>query len=189
LNRLSFLRTEHQFLSAALKHPSTRFILLNELAPLTHNPAELYFAKYNDLKKLVPSNFYDRSEEETIKEYDSRVTTPQLIFLGLDEEAAAAKSQDGTTPATAQEERAMTWKIYRGIPYFALDVTPKGNAEQEVYCKDLIGTLEGRGLEFFKARVHMTLPADQGEHHIITPNNYTHPRTKSKKMTVTKYHI
>lgn len=137
--------------------------------PLTRSPAELYFVKYNDLKKLIRPDFYDLSEEELIKEYDSRVTTPQLIFLGLDESAAELDRQDSnrspTAAATAivQDEQAMTWKIYHGVPYFALDVTPKGSAEQEIYCKDLIGTMEGRGLEFLKARVHMTLTADQGE--------------------------
>lgn len=153
MNRLSFLRTEHPFLAAALKHPSTRFILLKDLAPLTRSPAELFYAKYKDVQKLVPATIYDKSEEEMIRDYDSRVTVPQLVFLGLHE-----GETDGTN--------TMEWKIYRGRPYFALDVSPRGNEEQQAHAKELVEAMEAQGLSFLKARVHLTLPADQGEQSI-----------------------
>ncbi|KAL1983643.1 hypothetical protein VTN96DRAFT_10142 [Rasamsonia emersonii] len=146
LNRLSFLRTEHPFLAAALKHPSTRFILLKDLAPLTQSPAELYYAQYEDVQKLVPADIYDKSEEEMIRDYDSRRTVPQLVFLGLDE-----SDKDGT----------MEWKIYKGRPYFALDVSQRGNEEQQAHAKELVEAMEAKGLTFLKARIHNTLPADQ----------------------------
>ncbi|EAW14770.1 NAD(+) diphosphatase [Aspergillus clavatus NRRL 1] len=146
LNRLSFLRSEHPFLSAALKHPSTRFVLLKDLAPLTRSPAELYYAKYNEVRKLVPEDVYDRPEEDMIKEFDSRKTSAQLIFLGLDE----SRKQDG-----------LAWKIYNGTPYFALDVTPKGSQEHQSHAKDIISSLEAQGLSFYQSRVVMSLPADE----------------------------
>jgi NAD+ diphosphatase len=148
LNRLSFLRTEHPFLSAALKHPSARFLLLKELSPLTRSPGELFWAHYKDVQKLVPPTIYDKQEEDMIREYDSRITLPQLIFLGLDESA-----KDGT----------MEFKIYKGRPYFALDVTPRGNEEQQAHAKELVESMEAKGLAFLGARIHMTLPAEQGE--------------------------
>lgn len=148
LNRLSFLRTEHAFLSAAIKHPSTRFVLLKDLAPLTKSPSELYYAHYNEVEKLVPETIYDKTEEETIKEYDSRKTTAQLIFLGLDE----SRKQDG-----------LAWKIYTGAPFFALDVTPKGDEEQQTNSKAVISAMEEKGLSFFQSRVVMTFSADEGK--------------------------
>ena len=147
LNRLSFLRTEYSFLSAALKHPSTRFVLLNSLAPLTKTPSELYLAPYTDVRKLVPEDLYDQSEEETIKNFDSRKTNPHVIFLGMDE---------------SRKADSLTWKIYSGTPYFAVDVTPKGSEEQQTHAKDVISALEAKGLSFLQTRVVMTLSADEG---------------------------
>jgi len=147
LNRLSFLRTEHSFLSAALKHPSARFVLLNSLAPLTKTPSELYLAPYTEVRRLVPEDLFDQTEEETINNFDSRKTSPLVIFLGLDE---------------SQKADSLTWKIYSGIPYFAVDVTPKGSEEQQTNAKDVISALEAKGLSFLQTRVVMSLSADEG---------------------------
>ncbi|KAJ5941571.1 hypothetical protein N7516_001739 [Penicillium verrucosum] len=146
INRLSFLRSDHPFLSTALKHPSTRFVLLNNLAPLTPSPAQLHYAKYDDVRKLVSRDTFDTSEEDMIKAYDSRKTHPTLIFLGLDE---------------SRKEEGLTWKIYSGTPYFAVDVTPKGSEEQQTAAKDVISVMEAKGLSFFQARVVMSFSADE----------------------------
>ncbi|KAI9370753.1 NUDIX hydrolase domain-like protein [Aspergillus egyptiacus] len=146
LNRLSFLRSDHPFLSAAIKHPSTRFIILKDLAPLTKSPTELYYAKYDEVRKLVPETIYDKSEEEVIKEHDSRRTEPHLIFLGIDE----TRKQD-----------ALAWKVYSGTPYFALDVSEKGSDEQQAKVKEVVSGFEAQGLSFLKARVAMSFSADE----------------------------
>ena len=143
LNRVSFLRTEHPFLSAALRHPSTSFLLLNNLAPLAKDIRKLEYAKLQDVTSLIGENPYAKSEEELVSEYNSTTTTPQLLFLGLDE-----KSKQG-----------LEWNIYKGAPYFALDVTPKGSIEAA--AKGVIREMESRGLVFLQGRMHMTLPADQ----------------------------
>ncbi|PWY79639.1 NADH pyrophosphatase [Aspergillus heteromorphus CBS 117.55] len=146
LNRLSFLRSDHTFLSAALKHPSTRFVLMKDLAPLTRNPTEPYFAKYEEVRTLVPDTIYDKSEEDFLKEYDSRKTIAAPIFLGLDE----SHKQDG-----------LAWKIYTGIPYFALDVTPSGSDEQQTHAKALISEVEAKGLIFLQGRTILSFPANE----------------------------
>ncbi|KAJ5775156.1 uncharacterized protein N7511_000167 [Penicillium nucicola] len=146
INRLSFLRSDHPFLSTALKHPSARFVLLNNLAPLTPSPAQLYYAKHDEVQKLVPSDLFDVSEEDMIKNYDSRKTHPTLVFLGLDE---------------SLKEGGLAWKIYSGTPYFAVDVTPKGSEEQQTAAKDVISAMEAKGLSFFQARVVMSFSADE----------------------------
>lgn len=147
LNRLSFLRSDHPFLSAALKHPSTRFVILNDLAPLTRSPAALYYAKYDEVRKLVPETIYDKSEESMIKDHDSRKTEPHLVFLGVDE---------------AAKQDPFTWKIYSGTPYFALDVSEKGSEEQQENAKSVRSAFEAQGLSFLQARIAMTFSADEG---------------------------
>lgn len=147
INRLSFLRTDHPFLSTALKHPSARFVLLNNLAPLTTASTQLHLAKYEDVQPLVPQDTYDASEEDVLKNFDSRKTQATLIFLGLDE---------------GRKEGGLSFKVYQGTPYFAVDVTPKGSEQQQAAAKDVISAVEAKGLSFFQSRVHMTFSADEG---------------------------
>ncbi|MCJ1237390.1 NADH pyrophosphatase [Varicellaria rhodocarpa] len=141
LNRVSFLRTDHSFLSAALKHPSTSFLLLNNLAPLGHDPSSIAYASYKDIQPLIGDDPYAKPEEEVISQYNSNVTIPQLLFLGLDE-----RKKDG-----------FLWNIYRGSPFFALDVTPKGTIEAQATA--LINEMQSRGLQFVEGRMNMSLPA------------------------------
>lgn len=143
LNRVSFLRTNHSFLSAALKHPSTSLLLLNNLAPLAKDPTRLEYASYKDVRPLIGDDPYLKAEEETVSEFNSTVTTPQLLFLGLDE----------------TNTQGLEWTIYKGSPFFALDVTPKGSFEAKANA--LIRDFEARGLIFIEGRLHMSLPAPE----------------------------
>ena len=143
LNRVSFLRTDHNFLSAALKHPSTSFLLFNNLSPLAKDPTKLEYASFNDIQPLIGDNPYSKTEEQMVTDYNSSVTTPQLLFLGLDE----------------HRKTGFEWTIYHGSPYFALDVTPKGTIS--FAAEGLIETMKSRGLQFVEGRMHMSLPAEQ----------------------------
>ena len=144
LNRVSFLRTDNVFLSAALKHPSTSFLLLNNLAPLAKDPTQLEYVNFEDVRPLVGDDPYSKSEDQMIEEYNSTVTIPQLLFLGLDED----------------KRSGFEWKsIYYGSPYFALDVTPKGSVSSA--AEKLIETVKSRSLQFVEGRMHMSLPAPQ----------------------------
>lgn len=146
LNRLSFLRSEPAFLSSALKHPTSRVVVLNQLAPLVRSPAELHFSSYQDVKSLVPEDIFEKPEVEVLRSFNSGITPPLVVFLGLDD----SKSGDD----------GMTYKSYKGVPYFAVDVTPKGSLEQK--ANGIIETLESSGLSFDKARVMSALSADHG---------------------------
>ncbi|KAL9129495.1 MAG: hypothetical protein Q9217_002055 [Psora testacea] len=143
LNRVSFLRTDHSFLSAALKHSSTSFLLFNNLSPLAKDPTKLEYASYKDVQPLIGENPYSKTEEELISEYNSTITIPQLLFLGLDE----------------SQRSDFQWTVYHGAPYFALDVTPKGTIK--CAAESLIETIESRGLQFVEGRMHMSLSAPQ----------------------------
>ncbi|KAK9446672.1 NUDIX hydrolase domain-like protein [Limtongia smithiae] len=107
LNRVSFLRENYTFLSAALTHPTTRFILLDKFNPaLTTGTNELFTVAYTDVADAI-GNPFSKSEEETVAEWDSSKTVPVLVFLGIDESA------DG-----------VSFNGYSGRAYFSLDVTP-----------------------------------------------------------------
>ncbi len=143
LNRVSFLRTDHAFLSAALKHSSTSFLLFNNLSPLAKDPTKLEYASFKDIQPLIGDDPYSKTEEQLVSEYNSSITIPQLLFLGLDE----------------HKKTGFEWTIYHGSPYFALDVTPKGTISSA--AEKLIDSIKSRGLQFVEGRMHMSLPAEQ----------------------------
>lgn len=79
-----------------------------------------------------------------IEEYNSQTTTPQMVFLGLDEKI---------------REGLVYKEVYKGAPMWAVDVTPKGS--HQTRAKDLIKRLEDRGLSFMTARMILTFSASE----------------------------
>ena len=108
-------------------------------------PSEIFYASRQDVASLIPTDTFDKSEEDVLSEYSSAVTLPQLVFLGLHE---------------SQTEDALSYRIYAGTPYFALDITPRGVVEQE--ARSLVAAMEAKGLSFHNGRVVTGLPADVG---------------------------
>ncbi|KAH6664429.1 NUDIX hydrolase domain-like protein [Halenospora varia] len=143
LNRVSFLRTDHGFITKALVHPSTSFLLFNDLAPLAKDPTQLAYAKHEDVRELIGENPFEKTEEELIKEYNSTVTLPLVLFLGLDE----------------RKKEGFEHGIYAGRPYFAVDVTPKGSIEKE--ANNVLAAMKEKGLQFVEGRMHMSLNAPE----------------------------
>lgn len=144
LNRVSFLRADHTFISAALTHPSAAFLLLDDLAPLAKDTTHLAFANHEDIRGVIGENPFAKTEEDMIKEFNSEVQLPLVLFLGLDESRTAAFEHRG----------------YRGVPYFAVDVTPKGAVETA--AKGVIEALKEKGLIFLQGRSAMSLNAPEG---------------------------
>ena len=133
MNRVSFLRTDHTFLSAALHHPTTSFLVFDKLNPLTKDPTNLAFASFKDVQPLIGEDPYSKAETDIIKEYNSSSYTPQLIFLGLDDRNA----------------QGIVYKdVYKGAPYFAIDITPRHSiaaAAEELMSKLKIPVLVTHG--------------------------------------------
>src|SRR5947208_17073681 len=74
LNRVSFLRGDHGFISSAFTHPSTKFLLMNDLAPMAKDPGNLDYASHSDIKALTGENPFEKSEEQRLKEYNASIT-------------------------------------------------------------------------------------------------------------------
>lgn len=151
LNRMSFLRDDHEFLSAAITHPSTAIVLLNSFRPLIH-PAKkecLSTVRFDDDVAAVVGSAdpYRQSDEEKAAAYDSREPVPPILaFLGLDETVT---------------EGAINYKDhYRGRPYFALDITPTGPRQAE--AEKVITKLLKQGHRFSIERIPLGLSQDQG---------------------------
>jgi NAD+ diphosphatase len=144
LNRVSFLRPDHTFISQALKHPSTTFLLFNNLDPLVKSPDQLAYRKFADVKSIIGEDPFHQTEADTIAQYNSSLYQPQIIFLGIDEK------KDGIV----YKDR------YKGQPWFAVDITPRESVKEE--AEKLIESLKSENLDFSKGRMNMSLPAEQG---------------------------
>ncbi|KAK0622996.1 NUDIX hydrolase domain-like protein [Immersiella caudata] len=156
LNRLSFLRTDHDFLQLAFSHPSAAFLLMNSLAPLVQasDSSQLGFVSGDQVFPLTGREPFVKTEEELVGEFDSSATRPVVIFLGVDE--------DGSFPSDGADraEEGFKYKDYTGVPYFGVDVTPKGTLSD--VAKGVIEKVKGLGLEFHEnSPRHMGLHAGQ----------------------------
>ncbi|KAI5928450.1 NUDIX hydrolase domain-like protein [Camillea tinctor] len=144
LNRVSFLRTDHAFLGAAFAHPTASFLLVDNLSPLGKDAANLAYVGRDDIVSLTGSAPFDKSEEDQIKEFNSNITHPVILFLGLDE----------------KKKTGFEFREYKGSPYFAVDVTPKGSIEAK--AKGVIEAVKAKtGLSFIPGGRLMTLNAPE----------------------------
>ncbi|KAI1494816.1 NUDIX hydrolase domain-like protein [Biscogniauxia mediterranea] len=144
LNRVSFLRTDHAFLGAAFAHPTASFLLLDNLSPLGKDAANLAYVGRDDVVPLTGSAPFDKSEEDQIKEFNSSITHPVILFLGIDE----------------KKKTGFEFREYKGSPYFAVDVTPKGSIEAK--AKSVIEAVKAKtGLSFIPGGRLMTLNAPE----------------------------
>ena len=144
---MGFLRPDHTFLSSALHHPSTTFLLFNKLEPLVKSGTELARCTFSDVKPIIGDNPFEKQEEDVIAQYNSTLYIPQIIFLGLDER-------------TRGENDFVYKEHYKGQPWFAVDVTPKESVTEA--AEQLIEKLKGDGLDFSKGRMNLSLPAEEG---------------------------
>lgn len=140
LNRLGFLRDDYAFLNQAFNHPSTQFLVLNNLIPpvTTAHPEQplskqvrqrpskhaLKFLTLKGTPELAKflGNPYEQDEAAQVAAWSSEKNAykPLLVFLGIDE---SAKNEDGVLEYKKQHDTVTDG--YRGRAYFAVDVTPE----------------------------------------------------------------
>lgn len=145
LNRVGWLRTDHTFIRSAFQSKDTKFMLLKDLSPLTSAPTRVQFVSYDDVKPLTTEDPFGPSEEDLIKNFDSTVTKPLIIFLGLEESAKVP----------------FEYKGLKGRPWFAVDVTPKGSYADA--ANQLIEAQSSKGYKFLEGMRPMTLEPDHGK--------------------------
>ncbi len=145
LNRISFLRTDYEFLRAAFAHPSSAFLLMDNLSPLAKDAANLSYVSRDVVVPLTGEEPFKTSEAEQVKGFNSSVTQPVVLFLGIDEKNTSFRYRD-----------------YTGLPYFAVDVTPKGTFADK--AKSIIEIVKATGVSFIDGRSLMTLNAPEGKH-------------------------
>ncbi|CAK7220238.1 NADH pyrophosphatase [Sporothrix bragantina] len=159
LNRVSFLRTDHKFLRAAFAHPSARFLLIDNLAPLVHDikPPRLAWSTRADILSVVETDPFEKTEEEAIKNFNSEHDPlPIVLFLGIDEKKKFSASA-GTEAAEA--ESPFSFNSFSGSPYFAVDITPRGTGAVAEKARALVAASKAQGFDFFANTRSMSLSA------------------------------
>ena len=169
MNRLSFLRDDHSFLAGAFDHPSTKFICFRNLSPLIDSPTEIHYATYDDLKPILQSNPYAKTEKELVAEFNSDNVVPQVVFLGIDE----------------SDTNGYAFRNFKGAPNFAVDITPKKQYEKE--ANEVIEKFTNAGLSFVEGMRAMSFHSDvaaayaQGRHYLDWNGRNTYCGTCGEK--------
>ncbi|KAK5091469.1 NADH pyrophosphatase [Lithohypha guttulata] len=108
LSRLSFLRSANELLHLASQHRSAKYLCMFELNPLRGTDGQIVLLSYEDVQSLIGEP-YAKSERTRIEKFDSTLTSPTLVFMGLDVEVPGV-----SLPTESSQS-------YTGTPYFALD--------------------------------------------------------------------
>lgn len=120
INRFSFLRADTGFLRQAAVSPTARYLALSELNPLVVDKKTPVYLTFNDVQPLIGSDPFAQTEEEAIQNFDSTKSAPLIVFLGMLEDGHENDHISSTEHGDIH-----------GHPYFAIDITAKGNhAEQ-----------------------------------------------------------
>ncbi|CAO1625184.1 unnamed protein product [Jaminaea pallidilutea] len=157
LNRLSWLRTDSNFLNKTLVSPRTRFLLLQNLNPLASKGGDrdgyLATVGWNDVKQAVlqtaqasghdgsstslfgpeANGVGQASDHQDLFEKSTAGIGPTglaLVFLGIDEEGQQETSLPGQLAQGGGDAAGDDNGVPAGTPYFALSLTyrPKGDA-------------------------------------------------------------
>ena len=74
LNRVSFLRADHTFLSSALRHPSATFLLFRNTEPLISSPTSLARVSFADVEPVIGKGIFNTTEEDVIAAARTRMS-------------------------------------------------------------------------------------------------------------------
>lgn len=153
LNRVGFLRGDRAFLRSAFSHPSARFLLLNDLAPLVdESENRLGYVSFADVKVLTGVDPFEKDEKDMIKDFNSEDERPLILLLGLDV---------GNKLKAPETDDTYEYKEYKGRPYFAIDVSAKGKLAGE--ANKVIEAVMAQGFSFFQNQRHMGLAYGEGK--------------------------
>ncbi|CCH44911.1 Peroxisomal NADH pyrophosphatase NUDT12 [Wickerhamomyces ciferrii] len=125
LNRHSFLRSDQQFITNAIKSKDAKYLLFNNLLPIADKEANKFFVTGYD--KLGPQ--LTKEIDQWLNFNNDPLSTngarPSLLvhFLGLSEKNGKLE--------TARES-GFQYKAYHGTPYFAIDIVKSSQVLKEL---------------------------------------------------------
>lgn len=161
LNRVSFLRTDYAFLSAAFAHASASFLLVDQhLSPLARDPANLAYVRTDDVAPLTGPAPFAKSEKDQIDAYNSEVARPLILFLGLDSGNKTGGGGGGGSAGAGAGAGGFEYRGYKGSPFFAVDVTPKGSLADA--ANSVVERAKAKGFTFLPGARHVNLNAPEG---------------------------
>ncbi|TDL26184.1 hypothetical protein BD410DRAFT_784246 [Rickenella mellea] len=170
LNRLSWLRSSSLFLNALISAPSTRWIIFQNGQPLvsstphisqgtksSRNLARLRTDRIHPLLGSKPyfgqaRDGYQPSEPNSRTLEAARLSTPNIIFLGL-HETSQLNSALPSSDFSGTDARAVVERI-EGTPFFALDVSdvPEHSVSQALQLSTPDKVADSEKLEFVEPR-------------------------------------
>lgn len=115
------------------------------------------------------------TEEEMVKGFDSGVEAGRVtvVFLGVDEKGVLGLAGDsgdageGKQGVEELQKEGFVYKDFKGAPYFAVDVTPRG--EKKGVAEELVRRVTERGFTFKEATLrNMGLQAGEGQFTFIS---------------------
>ena len=141
------MRGDRDFLKAAFAHPSTVFLPLDSLAPLTTAAKKLAWVKREDVECVTGTAPFDKTEDDMIRDYNSEEKHPVIILLGMDDKQRLVPRDSSGEP--------FQHKDYKGTPHFAVDVTADRALVEKLLARD--------GLSFAKDQRSIGLGPGEGE--------------------------
>lgn len=160
LNRYSFLRADSAFLRRAAASPRARFYALENLNPVVTETNTLASLTLADVAELVGKEPFKLEENDAIAAYDSTVTAPILVFLGMMDAAEAAAIE-----TTGHGE-------VKGDPVFAVDLSATGSHAEA--AKTVIEGIKARGFSVEPNPRSMRLLPEFGKRSVPAYFSLTH---------------
>lgn len=139
-DRLAFFRMQYDLLDKASTHRSARYLTFESLNALRNANGNFAYVGYEDLADVI-GRPYQKDEKTQVQEFNPAEHRPTMVFLGLDLEAS-------------KRPEAIQLGSYRGVPYFAIDVSP---AHYDTFRS---GQSE-KGRTHVPTRVDLKLPHDE----------------------------
>ncbi|KAG7411106.1 Peroxisomal NADH pyrophosphatase NUDT12 [Fusarium oxysporum f. sp. rapae] len=137
INRYSFLRADTGFLRQAYNSPTARYLALHDLNPLVVDKKTPAYLTFKDVEPLIGPDHFTLTEDEAIQSFNSIETRPLVVFIGMLEEGNEKDSISSSDHGDIQ-----------GHPYFAIDITPKGNHAEK--ATQFLEEQEKKGLSLDK---------------------------------------
>ncbi|KAJ9417457.1 NUDIX hydrolase domain-like protein [Fusarium oxysporum] len=112
-------------------------LALHDLNPLVVDKKTPAYLTFKDVEPLIGPDHFTLTEDEAIQSFNSAETRPLVVFIGMLEEGNEKDSISSSDHGDI-----------KGHPYFAIDITPKGNHAEK--ATQFLEEQEKKGLSLDK---------------------------------------